>query len=507
MKKHWLALITACLLALSPVLGAMAQTEFTLPEKMQRQLDAGSGLKGTLTLSGVPGFDGLQIDAQYIAPQEQSQLQLTLTGNGTELFKAALYQAGETLVLDTPSASGQLYALSGGFETLAGYLLRGKSGSAQTPWYTAVKNILSPGDEETAAQLAAAAAPYMTKVDLWMQAFAAQPVSEKDASGLTVVKQEFQIPVASFKAELKQLLIDLLADKALLQLMWAQVSAGQADLYLNPALQSFYFQAVDALPLEGSILLTRRVSTLGQVLETSASLPFSGDVQGMKRLTLTQTAAQEGDTLACAIEAEKGNLSFSFREAATADENAKAYAGEIRYLPAEIPNWQVDAVLPQYEGKALSVAYQAVYTKKSSTDAEGKDNENYVLAIDLTPDWSHLAAEPAEEVKAQYALTVPAKLTLSVLLKSGHARNASTAIDVSAAFASGGTNVALGGQLKTTPPWTFQPVDAAKALPLDQMSQEELTAWALQTLLAQPSLLDLMPFLVQEEQPEPDSVG
>ncbi len=507
MKKQWLALITACLLAFTPALGAMAQTEFTLPEKMQKQVNAGSGLKGTLTLSGLPGYDGLQMDVQYIAPKEQSQLLLTLVGGGSEIFKAALYKAEDALVLDTSAASGQIYALPGGWETLLSYLLEGKDETANTPWYTALKNILSPEDTNAAAQLTAAAAPYLTKVDLWMQAFATQPVSEKDANGLTVMKHEYQIPVAAFKAELKQLLIDLLADKALLKLLWAQVSQDQADLYLNPALQSFYFQAVDALPLDGNILLTRRVSTLGQVLETAVSLPFSGAVQGMKRISLTQSAAQEGDTLTCTIEEEKGNFTFSFHETATKEENVKAYAGVIRYLPAEIPNWQVDATLPQYEGKALSVGYQAVYTKASSTDAEGKNNESYELAIDFTPDWSHLAAEPTEEVKAQYILTIPAKLSLSALFKSSQARNASTAIETGVSFVSGDTNVKLSGQFKTTPPWTFQPVDASKAIPLNQMTQEELTAWALQTLISQPGLLNLMPFLVQEEQPAPDSVG
>jgi hypothetical protein len=98
-------------------------------------------------------------------------------------------------------------------------------------------------------------------------------------------------------------------------------------------------------------------------------------------------------------------------------------------------------------------------------------------------------------------------LTLSAVFKSGQARNASTAVETGVSFVSGETNVKLSGQFKTTPPWTFQPVDASKAIPLDQMTQEELTAWALQTLISQPGLLTLMPFLVQEEQPAPDSVG
>ena len=56
MKKG--LLMTLCLLlALLPVASGLAATTFTLPEKMDKQLSIGSGLKGSFQLSAASAAD------------------------------------------------------------------------------------------------------------------------------------------------------------------------------------------------------------------------------------------------------------------------------------------------------------------------------------------------------------------------------------------------------------------------------------------------------------------
>ncbi len=506
MKKRWLGLAAAILLAVSPVLLYGACAESALLHKMQRQLDAGSGLKGTVAVSGLSGLDGLTLDAQYILQKVQSQLLLSMKSGGGELAKVVLYGQEGAMALDAGLASGKLYGLQGGLESLLNRLVVGEKGGWQTPVHTALWNILSPEDEADGAKLSEAAVPYLTKIDLWMQGFAEAPVLEKDPIGVSVMKAAYRIPAAAFKAELKQLLVDLLADKTLLPLLWAKMTPEQANLYLNPALQSFYFAAVDALPLQGEITMQRRITTMGQLLETSLSLPLHGTAGGLTQLSFISKVMADGDLLDCTLETAEGTLQVTALKPAAVQPDTLAYSGVIRYLPAEIPNWQVDATTPQYAGEALSVSYQATYVTKLSTDADGKISESYTLTVDLAPDWSHLDKEVTEEIKAQYALTEPVKISGSVLLTSGQARNASTSLDAQVHFVSGGADWTLGGQFKTTPPWTFQPVDMAAAQKLESMTQEQMDALVTE-FLSKPGLLPLLTNLIPLDQQIPGTVG
>ncbi len=506
MKKRWLGLVAAILLAVTPVLTAGAYAESALMSKMLKQMDAGSGLKGTVTVSGLAGFDGLSLDTQYIQQKEQSQLALSLKNGGGEMAKIALYEQDGALALDAFLTSGKLYSITGGWESIVNRILAGETGGWQTSLYSALWNILSPENEEEAAKLNEAAAPYLTKIDLWMQGFAEPSALEKDVNGVSFMKGVYHIPAAALKAELKQLMVDLLADKSLLPLLWSKMTQDQANLYLNPALQSFYFTAVDALPLEGEITMLRRVTTTGQLLETSLKLPLNGTAGGMKQMSFTSKAVAEGDLLDCALTSEEGTLQITALKPAAVQPDTVNYSGVIRYLPAEMPNWQVDSVTPKYMGKALSVSYQAAYVTTLSTDADGKSLENYTLTVSLTPDWSHLNQEVTDAIKAMYVLTEPVQLTGSVQLSSGQARNAATSLKAEVHVVSGAADWKINGQFKTTPPWNFNLVDIAAAEKMESMSSAQLSV-LLTEFLSKPGLLQLLTSLTPLIQNTPDTVG
>jgi hypothetical protein len=498
--------VAAILLAVSPVLTAGAWAESALINKMQKQLNAGSGLKGTVSVSGLAGLEGLSLDAQYIQQKEQSQLALSLKNGGGEMAKLALYEQDGALALNAFLTSGKLYSITGGWESLLNRILAGETNGWQTSMYSALWSILSPGNEEEAAKLNEAAAPYLTKIDLWMQGFAEPSALEKDENGVSFMKGVYHIPAAALKAELKQLMVDLLADKTLLPLLWSKMTQDQANLYLNPALQSFYFTAVDTLPLQGEITMLRRVTTTGQLLETSLTLPLNGTAGGMEQMSFTSKAVAGGNLLDCTLTAEEGSLQITALKPAAEQPGTVSYSGIIRYLPAQMPNWQVDSVTPQYMGKALSVSYRAAYVTALSTDADGKSIENYTLTVSLQPDWSHLTQEVTDAIKAQYVLTDPVQLTGTVIFSSGQARNASTSLAVELHVVSGAADWKINGQFKTTPPWNFNQVDITAAEKLENMSTEQLSV-LLTDFLSKPGLLPLITNLMPLDQNNPDTVG
>ena len=506
MKKRFIGLMAAVFLAVLPALGSVAGAESALMQKMQKQLDAGSGLKGTVTVSGITGISNLSLDVQYVLQKAQSQLMLSLKNGQEELIKAALYQQEGKAVLDAGLASGKLYGFTGDWEAFAG-LLSGNGLQAEMPSiHTLLAKLLMPSDGQSDTALSDAAAPYLTKVELWMQGFAGPPVLEKDENGVSVMKVAYNIPTAALKAEIKQLLVDLLADKKLLPLLWEKMTPEQANLYLNPALQSFYFQAVDALALTGAVTMNRSVTTAGQHIETTISLPVANSEGGLKNVTYSVKAADGGDIADVRLDMQEGTLEFRVQAGAGAEADTVAYQGLIRYLPNEVPNWQVDSAVPKYTGKAFSAAYKAAVTTKLTTDADGKSNELYALTVELQPDWSYLVQAPTDETKAQYILTEPANITASVAFSSGQARNASTSVQAQLRFASGAVDIKLDAQGKTTPPWTFAPVDVNAAEDFASLNTDQLNG-LLMEILAKPAFLPLLQLLMPGDQQIPGTVG
>lgn len=65
---------------------------------------------------------------------------------------------------------------------------------------------------------------------------------------------QYRIAPSNVKAQLKQLILDVLADDDLIQRLKNHFGRGAAAQYLNPEWQPYYFAAVDALPLEGDLV-------------------------------------------------------------------------------------------------------------------------------------------------------------------------------------------------------------------------------------------------------------
>lgn len=507
MRKRWMGLFTAILLALTLIPGA--QAESVLMEKIQKQLNAGSGFKGSLTVSGLPVLGSLAAQAQYILQKGQSQTAVDVSLNGQSLWSLKVYGQDGALAVDAGLQSGALYGFSGGLSPLLTSFATGTEGGNTTSFLPALLKILSPGDDKAALRLTEAAQPYLIKMELWMQGFADTPALEKDASGVTVMKAAYHIPAAALKAQIKQLLYDLLSDETLLPLLWEQATQAEADLYLNPALQSYYFSAVDALPLSGVIDITRRVSTMGVLMDTAVSLPLSGTAGGFKQIACTVAAGDAGDTITCDLTADAGTWTFSLNPQGSEEAEGtskKDFSGVLRFLPAEMPNWQVDGESVTYQHKALSVAYKATLGTQTFTDVDGKNIESYTLSLSITPDWSHLGAEVTDAVKALYIAVEPMQITASALLQSGQARNSATSLALDGRLTSGVTEVTLSGQFKTTPPWTFTPVDMSAAIPWESVTTDNLNT-ILMELLTKPALLPLLPSLIPADQEVPGTVG
>lgn len=90
---------------------------------------------------------------------------------------------------------------------------------------------------------------YLTRMDLWIEGYRQNAVLGKLPDGTTTMSVYYDVPPAAIKSQAKQMVLDLLSDQVTLARLQEVAGEEMSQLLLNPNLQSYYFSAIDALPL------------------------------------------------------------------------------------------------------------------------------------------------------------------------------------------------------------------------------------------------------------------
>ncbi len=306
MKRLASLLLVLCLLC--PLM-AQAAEDYTVAEKLAKQLWAGSGFSGTLTVdvqseTGASTVKPIVLDADYIYVRETAEktaehrLDVTLM-DGENALSAAYAQIkdGElSFQADVISPDWYVYAPGKEASPAQSQLDALKDGAlAHTGAAQIVQTalMLLPLCQED-SDLSDALESYTTRIDVWMEGYREEALLDKTADGVTTMQSRYTIPSAAIKAQMKQLVLDVLADEELLMALYDAFGGETGRYYFNPALQNWYFGVIEELPLTGCITLSRTVSIKGDVLETRLSLPLYDAHSGESTLSYERTQG-EGD--------------------------------------------------------------------------------------------------------------------------------------------------------------------------------------------------------------------
>lgn len=306
MKRLASILLVLCLLC--PV-SAWAAEDYTVAEKLGKQLWAGSGFSGTLTVemqseTGVSTQKPIVLDADYIYVRETAEstaehrLDLSLM-DGESAVSAACAQLKDGAVsFQADFISPDWYLFAPSEESSAAQAM------LSAAWDSLLTPTGAPGLAQTALAVLTASSgndaldkaiePYTTRIDVWMEGYRGDTVLSKLPDGESAMQVDYTVPAAAIKAQMKQLVLDLLADGELLMLLYETYGEDAARLYFNPVLQNWYFGVIEALPLEGDLTLSRTVSLRGDVLETHLVLPMADAQTGAASLSYDRTRG-DGD--------------------------------------------------------------------------------------------------------------------------------------------------------------------------------------------------------------------
>ena len=460
MRKSYriLCLLLCLLLTCSTALAA----DYTLPEKMSRQIIYGSGVKGAMTLAVAGGaewfdlllpFTGSQLQVRYIYKDGQFQCQLYATDDQEQ--QRALTQAygDEThLYLRSDLLPDTLLSLPMGtalMDTVFG------SDSENPTFYSIVQAILSVPAEDWETDWTPALEPYETALEQWLTQFAADPSITQSDSGSSSMTLRYDIPADALKAAMKDMMGQALQDATLQNLLSPLLSDTQKAVYLNPSLGYFYDAVIDALPLTDDLTMVRKLSTRGELISSDLVMPLPENANHWTSLTLTVTGAETALTLTGAEQAVTLALTES-----VVSENRTAWEGVFRYLPAE--------------GTPLSAAFTLDKEFTASTDeTDGRAHEITHWTLKAKPDLSHLAADdPARENYADFdEITVD----FSTHYSGRALDNNPTTLELTLSAQLPAVSLESEVALRTTSPWVFTPLSTDGAENMMELTGERVS--------------------------------
>ncbi len=458
MKKFLCLLLCLCML---PV--ASLAAEYTLPEKLMRQLDFGSGLKGSVTMS----VTGDAAWVQLLSPLNGADIQLrAIHTDGTMQLQLYMLdgeeQQGLTEVYADEQAMGIRSALLGDkvlTMPVAGDVLNALIGMQDTQnpsLYSAVLNFLSISSDAWETSWTPALEPYYKKLEVWFSSFGAAPSIQKDAQGGTTMVIRYEVPVSEAKEELLLLWADLLGDDTLQGLLRGQLSQAQQDAYLNPNLMYYYTAMVRALKLDGTLVLERQLTTLGENIRTEITLPLPENEQGYTQLHLKQESGETTFTLTGNVQ----TLCLVSKESAVTEDSG-TWQGTVQVIPNDLSD----------DNKVWSVGFTLKMLHSNSTDSDAREHDVTTWDMAVQPDLSHLEADDAS--RAYYQDFAPITGKVRIHFHSKNAQSSPTTMEVEANLDFGDATLSLQTAMKSTSPWVVQPINMTGALNLATMTDEQ----------------------------------
>ncbi len=541
-----LSLIAGILLCAVPTSFA-TDLVYSMSEKFEKQLEAGSGFAGTLSVSftAVPG-------------QEAK----ALTTKSPLVFDVTYLYALENAASKTPAERRMTLQYPSGANSLASLALSMKAGSAylksnllpQEGWYqiqspapieikgpaeaaataatetpsepaaeplaveSLLENSLMPslftflstlGTQTQALdshELTEALAPYTTKIDVWIESYRQSAVLGKLEDGTTTMQVNYAISPAALKAQLKQMVLDLLSDGNLLPKLQALLPASQSAALLSPAMQSYYFYAIDKLPLEGDMTISRTVSLKGDTLALQMRLPFYDKDAGAVTLRYSRAAGLGDlpDENVISVENDHLTLRLEYQEYSTMTD-VTVYQGTLLREPRGLASYAVDEGAADAQ-KTVSASFTLTRTLSNTTDENGLETMAHKFELSLEPLLSKEddAGEPqpltATEQESFFQFP-PLTVVADLAFASKAAKNASTSISAGLTLSGETLPQVLELKLegKTKAKWDLDAF-ATDGLPsLSSLKEEELAG-----LLASLALKGGAVFLPQFHLPEPD---
>ena len=452
------------------VCGTAWAVEYTLPEKMNRQLEIGSGLKGSFVLQGegsgpmtdaMRAFFDAEIQVRGIASGEDLHYYFYQTDETeTQWAKTETYRKDGAWYVRSDMLDGKVYYIPS-TEDLADSLA-GNAGD-NPPFLSAVWKLLNISSSDMEEKWLPALKRYEDGIEMWLPQFAGEPVTRRE-DGSTLMDLTYTIPVESLKAGILSIISQAAADEQLTELMKTVMTDEQMAAYFNPDLMYFYEQALNSLDLGYDVQLTRTMTTMGDVRLSTVELPLDAERTGFSSLSMENSNGLTSYTLT----GEDRTITLVMSDT---DGESKSFNTTF---------WL--NVTGETDGEQ-EVAAVRCDIKKTVTETEDDDSRQYetdAYTITVTGDDSTLTDEEEALPRKEIGDT---EITAELIYSSKYAQSSPTNLAFDITVNRDSEKLRLRGSVKTASPWMFAPFSIEGAESLMDMGQDDAAVVAAQWLL------------------------
>ena len=225
---------------------------------------------------------------------------------------------------------------------------------------------------------------YLMRMDLWIEGYRQNAVLDKLEDGTTTMSVYYDVPPVAIKSQAKQMVLDLLSDQVTLARLQEAAGEELSQLLLNPSLQSYYFSAIDALPLASNMTIGRTVSLEGDTLELHLSLPLYDAEGGEVTLRYDRTRGEGDlpDDNTISLESELRAISLTYQEYSSMT-GVRVIQGTLTSEPRGTEAFTVEEGAPADAQKTLALSFSLKQQESETKDDELRDVYTYDATLNL----------------------------------------------------------------------------------------------------------------------------
>ena len=242
---------------------------------------------------------------------------------------------------------------------------------------------------------------YLMRMDLWIEGYRQNAVLDKLEDGTTTMSVYYDVPPVAIKSQAKQMVLDLLSDQVTLARLQEAAGEELSQLLLNPSLQSYYFSAIDALPLASNMTIGRTVSLEGDTLELHLSLPLYDAEGGEVTLRYDRTRGEGDlpDDNTISLESDLRAISLTYQEYSSMT-GVRVIQGTLTSEPRGTEAFTVEEGAPADAQKTLALSFTLKQEESETKDDELRDVYTYDATLNLESEGEGDAyvAIPATEI-------------------------------------------------------------------------------------------------------------
>ena len=469
MKKA-LAILTAFILTALLQISALA-ADYSLPEKMQKQLNIGSGLKGSFLITE----EGLEENTLPAALNRgQFEIRGLALADGSELSyyiyqtddteaqrnKTTLYGKNGTFYLESDFLPETLLSLAG-IESVAD---RAGAHGENPPILSLAVKIFQTLQGKEKTNWDAAFADYGQKTELWLSRFPVETHYLNDEEGRNLLAMSYTIPFQAVKSFLLEMMESFLTDEQIRALLDPLLTEEQKAVYLNENLLYYYREIVGALQVQDDLTLTRVSDTrTGASVSTRLRLPLDRRLFGYEALQIDQVS---GGSYTCRLTDDQKILMIAWPENLSLE---GSFGHEVLFGRYNAERKETDPA-----NLSLRISLTGTVSLPAEADADGRLHENYDYVCRITQDPAVLGEEYPEENLGSFD---PVLVQLNLHFSSKNAQQSPTTAEIQLDGSQGPKKLSLSGTFKTAAPWILTAIETNGDQSVTEASDEQRAAW------------------------------